>query len=258
MGQKLGQHFLRDKEVLRQILEAAQLTSDDRVLEVGPGRGVLTTPLCRKVARVVAFEIDTALARQLAARPNLEIVPGDFLQCFPNASVDGTGWKVVANLPYLVTTPILEKLIENVNTFASMVLMMQWEVAERITSPGTRESGALTFFVQFWMEAELLFKVAPAAFDPPPKVDSAVIRLTPRKELPCPRPERLFRLVRTAFADRRKMLHKSLSGMLSLFVFEQAGVDPQRRPETLTLSEFIALEASWHVSLQVNSAKNDG
>jgi 16S rRNA (adenine1518-N6/adenine1519-N6)-dimethyltransferase len=244
MGQKHGQHFLNDRQILDRIIDSAQLTSDDRVLEIGPGRGALTRLLVQRVAHVVAFEIDERLAAGLARRHNLELIVGDFLNMFPHSSVSGSGWKVVANLPYLVTSPILARLTESASQFTSLVLMMQLEVAERITSPATRHAGALTYFVQFYFETELLFGVPPEAFDPPPQVESAVVRLKPRPHPPSPRPERFFKLVRTAFAQRRKTLRKSLSGMVSAEAFETAGIDPQRRPETLTVEEMAKLEAA--------------
>lgn len=241
-----SQHFLRDSTVVERILEAASLTPEDRVLEIGPGAGALTLPMIMRAGRVLACEIDPHWASRLGAAPNLTVVRQDFLDVDLARLLPEPGWKVVANLPYAVTTPILEKLLSApFGLFSAMWLMVQKEVAERVVARGTRSSGSLSHFVQLRAHAELLFTVPARCFAPPPEVESAVLHLVPR-----PLPEglevaRLERLVRTAFAQRRKMLKSSLSGLVDADTWQRSGIDPTRRPETLTLDEFLKLERSW-------------
>ena len=246
MGSRpLGQHFLTDTSIIERILQEAGLAAGHKVLEIGPGRGALTYPMLITGCRVTCIEMDPKLAHKLKPSEQLVVVEGDFLQVDLKevlGPADGS-WKVVANLPYYVTTPILEKLLTQVQPWApDMWLMMQHEVAERIVTPGRRTSGSLTHFVRFFALAEYCFKVPPSAFAPPPEVDSAVVhfRFQPPPE-DCP-PKRLFALVRGAFAQRRKMLRSSLKSLLSPEHFELAGIDPQRRPETLQFEDFLALE----------------
>ncbi|MCA9790517.1 MAG: ribosomal RNA small subunit methyltransferase A [Candidatus Eremiobacteraeota bacterium] len=248
MGRRWGQHFLRDRRVVEKILDAADLGPEDQVLEVGPGPGAMTVPMCERAGRVVAFEIDPQWAEKLPANPNLRVVGGDFLKADLRAELGSGPWKVVANLPYYITGPILEKLFfEGQGLVTDMWLMMQKEVAVRLTSPATREAGSLTYFAAYFCHPKLLFKVKPGSFAPPPEVDSAVVHLHMREEpLECDR-DRLFRLVRQAFSMRRKTLHRSLRGLLEEpgAVLEKAGISGQRRPETLSLEEFIRVERAW-------------
>lgn len=252
MGRRWGQHFLRDQEVVRQILQAAEVGPDDRVLEIGPGRGALTLPMARRAGRVIAFEIDPELARALPSRDNLTVLCQDFLEAaLDQILLDPPGWKVVANLPYYITAPILEKLlVEADQRVDGMWLMMQQEVAERILSPATRKAGSLTYFVNYFAQPSMVLAVAPDAFAPPPEVGSAVVELVPRRERDRAAAAGLFSLVRRAFSQRRKTLRKSLRGLLEDpgALLENAGIDPGRRPETLTLEEFLALERAWRRS----------
>ncbi|MBI3927451.1 MAG: ribosomal RNA small subunit methyltransferase A [Armatimonadetes bacterium] len=243
MGRRLGQHFLRAPGVVEKILSAAGITRADSVVEIGPGEGALTFPLCREAGRVVAFELDRRLAEALPPLPRLEVRCQDFLE---SRLDEFRGWKVVANLPYYITSPIVEKLLVEGRSLAGMWLMMQREVAERIVSPGTRQAGSLTYFVQFFTRPKLLFRVKPGSFRPPPEVESAVVELLPRDELPSSDPVRFQRLVRTVFSMRRKTLRRSLSTIHSEpeRPLELAGIDPSRRPETMSLEEFLRLEAA--------------
>lgn len=245
MRQRWGQHFLHDSEAVRKIVEAAALGPGDRVLEIGPGEGVLTLPLTEAAGEVVACEIDPELARKLPQRPNLRVVQQDFLQVDLRELLRDPGWKVVANLPYYITGPILEKLLlEGSSLITAMWLMMQWEVAERILSPASRKAGSLTYFVGYFAEPRLALKVKPGAFRPPPEVDSAVLELRLRPDRDEQAQRGLFRLVRAAFNQRRKTLRRSLRSVLEEpeTWLEKAGIDPGRRPETLSLEEFLRLE----------------
>jgi 16S rRNA (adenine1518-N6/adenine1519-N6)-dimethyltransferase len=238
------------------MVEAAHLQGTDQVLEIGPGRGDLTRHLVQGAGRVLAVELDAALARALPQRvpaPNLEVLCADILDLKLSAILEPPGWKVVANLPYYITSPVLEKLLtEGAGRVEGMWLMVQSEVARRVVARGTREGGALSYFVQYHAEPRLLFTVPARAFQPPPQVESAVLELRPRPRPPFQAPpERLFRLVRAAFSARRKTLRRSLDSLLggrAGEVLERAGIDPTRRPETLTLEEFGALARAWEES----------
>lgn len=242
-GRPLGQHFLNDPEFIDRILEAASPQKDERILEIGPGRGAITYPLLLSGARVLAVELDAELAGKLKPSPGLVVVQQDFLQADLSQLLGEPGWKVVANLPYYITTPILEKLLTQSNGLIDeMWLMMQHEVAERIVSPATRESGSLTHFVEFYARASYLFKLPPTAFQPPPEVHSAVVHFKLHPPPPDCQPKRFFQILRQAFSQRRKMLRASLRGLVAPESFEAAGVGSDRRPETLTFDDFLRLE----------------
>lgn len=256
MGKKWGQHFLRSAATVEKILDAAELSPDRPVLEIGPGEGVLTLELCRRASRVHAFEIDPQLAEALRQKEidNLTVHQGDFLRQDPAECLGADGLDqltVVANLPYYITAPIMERLFwERPLGIERAVLMMQHEVAARVCGPASREAGALTYIVGAFFEASYLFEVPPGCFSPPPKVDSAVILLTPRPDTPqsyATRKRCYERLVSTAFRARRKQLARSLrvlhpdpTGPLA-----QSGIDPKRRPETLTVQDFWELARKW-------------
>lgn len=244
MGRPLGQHFLTDAHWIERILEAARPAPGERILEIGPGRGALTFPMAMAGAQVLAVEVDPELAARLRTSSGLVVVEQDFLQVkLAELLPPPSDWKVVANLPYYITTPILEKLLtEGGGRISDMWLMMQHEVAERIVSPASRLSGSLTHFVRFYSQASYLFRVPPAAFQPPPEVDSAVVHFRFHEPPGDCQPRRFFQILRQAFAQRRKMLRSSLKGLVQPEQFEAAGVDPQRRPETLSFEEFVALE----------------
>jgi 16S rRNA (adenine1518-N6/adenine1519-N6)-dimethyltransferase len=247
----LGQNFLVDPHAAAMILDAAGLTKDDTVVEIGPGHGVLTGGLAERAGKVIAVELDgrliAKLRRELAGRGNLEIVHADALK-YPFDRLPGRV-KVVANLPYYISTPIITKLVSARSNISLMVLMLQKEVAERISAPpGGKVYGYLSVMVQLHCEAETLFTVPASSFDPAPKVESAVLRLAVR-EAPAAkcRDYRLFeRVVSAAFSQRRKTLANSLrsSGLFSpegIARLKGSGIDPTRRAETLSVSEYAAL-----------------
>lgn len=243
---RLGQHFLKDSGIIRKILAEARVGPEDRILEIGPGRGALTLPLAEAAGRVLAIELDAELAGRLPSHPHLEVVQADILELdLDHLLAPYDDWKVVSNLPYYITTPILEKLLTQGKTrIAELWVMVQKEVADRMSARGTRESGALSHFVQYHAQTRTLFRVRPGSFQPPPEVDSAVVHLRVHRTPPVDAPEELlFRLIRTAFGGRRKTLRRSLAGVLPdpVPVLEAAGLDPMRRPETMVLEDFAAL-----------------
>ncbi|MBQ7528844.1 ribosomal RNA small subunit methyltransferase A [bacterium] len=251
MPRPLGQHFLKNKEIIRKIIEAAQLQPSDQVLEIGPGEGAITGLLAQNAQKVLAVELDEHLADNLPSLPNLKVLKANFLN-INLAEILGSSpgkWKVVANLPYYITSPIIEKLlIEGSPFIESMVIMIQKEVADRIKALACRETGAFSYFVNYYAQVEMLFKVKPGSFNPPPQVDSAVIRLTPRllPEIEAPA-DLLFKVTRTAFSARRKTLRKSLQPLAQSMnsdldrAFQKANIPGEKRPEELTLLDFSHL-----------------
>lgn len=242
----LGQNFLFDPSILRNIIRSADLSDKDTVVEIGPGPGRLTRLLAERVKKVIAIELDpylyNKLTEELQDLDNIDLVLGDALK-FPFERLDR--FKVVANIPYYITTPIIFRLIEAAQKLESMTLTIQKEVAERIVAgPGTKTYGVLSIMVQFRTEPDLKFIIPKEAFRPVPKVDSAVIHMKLRREpAVAVADEALFtRIVKTAFSQRRKTLSNSLKAFGNIRdILMQAGIDPQRRPETLGLPEFALL-----------------
>ncbi len=255
MGRRWGQHFLRSQGVIDRIVAGGELEQDGKVLEIGPGEGVVTRGLCAQASQVHAFEIDPDLAARLRDHgpANLIVHEGDFLkQDLSPLAEGGEPWTVVANLPYYITAPILDRLLwDRPLPLRHAVLMMQKEVAERICRPAHRDAGALTYIVGAFHKVEYLFTVPPGCFAPPPKVDSAVIKVVPEgldADDPRPALAPLYeRLVSTAFGQRRKQMGRSLRSMDASAPdrLEAAGIDPARRPETLTVEEFWTLARTW-------------
>lgn len=283
---RLGQHFLFDGNIIRRIVSEAGIGPKDVVLEIGPGLGSLTQALAAEAGRVMAVELDRrlipALHEALSNFDNVEIIQGDALKLDLEALVRTRGWwvspaagseagmppgheegsrsyKVVANLPYYITTPLVIRLLERCPGAKLLVVMVQEEVASRlVATPGTPDYGALSVAVQFYSQPQLLLKVRPTVFWPRPEVGSAVVRLTLKPELDLQPGERelLFRVVRAAFGRRRKTLANSLEGLQveseakgrttlnkeQVFkLLAQAEVDAERRGETLSLEEFTRL-----------------
>lgn len=253
MSKKLGQNFLIDASIVQGIVDAAEIQPGERVLEIGPGIGTLTQGLAEAGAEVTAVELDkklpAVLAETLKAYDNVTIVPGDILKVnIPEIMGEGP-FKVAANLPYYITTPILMALLERHLPITRMVTMVQKEVAERmIAKPGSRTYGALSVAVQYYTEPEIVLDVPPRSFIPAPEVDSVVIackvRETPAVDV---MDEKMFfRVVKAAFGQRRKTLSNALKGgglpkEQVRDAMEAAGIDPTRRGETLSLNEFAKL-----------------
>ncbi|HET8677973.1 MAG TPA: 16S rRNA (adenine(1518)-N(6)/adenine(1519)-N(6))-dimethyltransferase RsmA [Blastocatellia bacterium] len=259
----LGQNFLSDKNVSRRIVESVSPQKGDLIIEIGPGTGALTRLLTEAAGRVIAFEIDTRLVEELReslSASNLEIIEADaldlnwrqFLTERRRSGTDGLRVRVVANLPYYISTPILQKLIEHHDMIFDLTLMLQSEVVERITAdPGGRDYGYLSVLVQYYSEARKLFDVPPTAFRPVPKVHSAVVRLVMRERPPVEVSSEgdFFVLVRAAFAQRRKTILNNLKAAHTRFAFnipieqalEQAKIDSRTRAEALSIADFAAL-----------------
>ena len=271
---QLGQNFLVNPEVLKIILEAGELSDADTVIEIGAGLGCLTNVVARHAKHVIAIEVDAllynVLASQFLTNPRVQLLNTDILKLELNSllsdgtgtvpttlnpTADGTGtvpttFKIIANLPYSITTPILWKLLAHHKQIDSCVLMMQKEVAERIVAgPGGKDYGALTIGVAYHAEATLIATLSPENFYPAPKVDSAILKLEMREtpKVAVENEELFFKVVRTAFRTRRKMLKNALtrgefaSGEVLAAAFAELGIAPQRRAETLDITEFAAL-----------------
>ncbi|AFZ30876.1 dimethyladenosine transferase [Gloeocapsa sp. PCC 7428] len=256
-----AQHWLKNEKALNQIVAAAEITKRDRILEIGPGTGVLTRRLLPLAESVVAVEIDLdlceLLAKKLGNTENFLLLQGDFLELdlpslltsFPNFQSPN---KVVANIPYNITGPILEKLLgtianPNPQPFDLIVLLVQKEVADRLyAKPGSKTFGALSVRVQYLAECEFIYHVNAKSFYPPPKVDSAVVRLRPRQlQLPPLNPHHLETLVQLGFAAKRKMLRNNLKAIIErdrlTKLLENLEINPQARAEDLSVTQWISL-----------------
>ena len=232
MRQALGQHFLVKGKILERIAKAACGERVPLVVEIGPGRGALTERLLERADRVVAVELDPSLVAHLRDRwPALEVIECNALETDLSQWGEGV---LAGNLPYYIATPIISNYVRKPGVLRHGVFLIQKEVAERITAkPGTRDYGYLSVECQLLAKAEYLFSVPPGAFRPPPKVDSAVIRLTPRTELAVTDPDAFLRFVSVCFRQKRKMLRNNVPGLPEEF--------GSRRAEQLTVAEFVEL-----------------
>lgn len=285
-----GQNFISDPQIIEAIVDASGAGPLDTVVEIGPGKGALTCSLAERAARVIAVELDSTviplLKGNLAGAKNVEIVNEDILKfdwslavsggfgpsdgasgaateikckqgAYPQTPCNGGALRIVGNLPYYITTPILLGILEKNVPAKSITVMVQKEVAERIAAgPGGRDYGVLSISLQYYADCSYVLDVPAEYFEPRPKVDSAVVNLTLKKERildPSEEPG-FFALVKAAFSQRRKTLQNSLSGFSKggpggqalskeqlLAAFEKAGIDPMRRPETLSIEEFAEL-----------------
>ena len=259
-AKKFGQNFLIDTHVLDKIIAAAEITKDDFVLEIGPGIGTMTQYLCEHAGRVMAVEIDKnllpILADTLKEYDNVTVVNEDILKLdigkIAEEYNDGKPIKVVANLPYYITTPIIMALFESHVPLASVTVMVQKEVADRMQSgPGTKDYGALSLAVQFYSKAEIVANVPANCFMPRPNVGSAVIRLTCHEERPVDVKDEnfMFKIIRASFNQRRKTLQNGLNNASNLNVnkeqvvaaLEKIGLPATVRGEALSLEQFAAL-----------------
>ncbi|WP_078556462.1 16S rRNA (adenine(1518)-N(6)/adenine(1519)-N(6))-dimethyltransferase RsmA [Bacillus alkalicellulosilyticus] len=261
LKKSLGQNFLIDLNILQNIVNAAELTDQSFVIEVGPGIGALTEQLAKRAKKVVAFEIDNrlipVLADTLADYENVQVIHNDILKANVHEVIHkefgpDSDVMVVANLPYYITTPILMKLLEEKLPIQGIVVMIQKEVAERIAAkPGTKEYGSLSIAAQYYAKAETVLTVPKTVFVPQPNVDSAVLRLTIRENpiVEVDDEDFFFQVVRASFAQRRKTILNNLIHNLSLKeqksaleeVLTVSKIDPKRRGETLSIQEFAEL-----------------
>lgn len=246
---RFGQNFLIDNSIVEKIIEAADIKETDTVLEIGPGKGVLTSLLQKKAKRLVVVEIDKDLVRVLkdvfSKEENIEIIEGDFLKLdIESLFEEGEIVKVVANLPYYITTPIMMKLFESKISFERLVVMVQREVALRMCAkPGTKDYGALTLAVDFYTDPRIVTEVSPNCFRPAPKVSSSVVSLDKKEEL-CSgfEKENLFKIIKLSFAQRRKTLINALSSVIEKDrlkeILLELGFNENIRGEMLSLEQF--------------------
>ena len=262
LTKSLGQNFLTDKNIIDNIIEASNIGENDLVIEIGPGIGVITKEAAAKAGSVIAVEIDKnlipILQETLADETNVKIINRDILKTDLTAVIEDEkknfpqmeSVRIIGNLPYYITTPIIMKLLEDGVPADSITVMMQKEVADRIkAAPGNKERGALSVAVQYYCQVVKVTDVPKEVFVPAPKVDSTVLRLDIRKEKPVElKDDKLFfKAVKSGFAQRRKTLLNSLASGTGLGkdkigqILEEAGIDPGRRAETLDIDEFAKI-----------------
>lgn len=241
---RLGQHFLVDPNVLQRIMNAAELEKDDLVIEIGSGLGIMTSELAQRAHHVIAVEIDKELLRisrdVLKPFNNISFVDKDFLKTHLAELALGRRYKIIGNLPYYITAPIIEKILEAENRPELAVLMVQKEVAERMAaSPGSKKFGSFSIFAQYHAEVKLNSFVSKSSFHPWPEVGSAIVILRPHKtpRYPVKDQKSFFKIVHAAFQQRRKQLKNSLAH----FSIRSTKIDLSRRPEDLSIEEFAEL-----------------
>jgi 16S rRNA (adenine1518-N6/adenine1519-N6)-dimethyltransferase len=247
MKRPFGQHFLFDPNILKKIIACGGVTREDTVVEIGPGLGTLTKFLSFYAKKIIAIEIDKRLIEKLegilSSSSNVEIIQADAMK-FPYDTIEGN-FKVVANIPYYITTPLLFRLLEFKEKITDMTLLMQKEVAKRIAaSHGSKDYGVLSISAQFHTRPELKFMVSRKAFVPPPEVDSAVVHfnVSPFPLYPVSDEKLFFDIVRTAFGQRRKIISNSLKKFEGIGnALADSGIDPGLRPEKLSVGDFVRL-----------------
>ncbi|MBZ6003244.1 16S rRNA (adenine(1518)-N(6)/adenine(1519)-N(6))-dimethyltransferase RsmA [Leuconostoc gelidum subsp. aenigmaticum] len=258
---KFGQNFLTDLDVLHGIVDTADITNEDYVIEIGPGIGSLTEQIARAAKKVLAIEIDTQMVKVLGETlkdyDNVKVISGDILemnlrQIITEEFGENAHVKVVANLPYYITTPILMQLLRTNITWDNIVVMMQREVADRLNADvGTKAYGVLTLTIQYFANAQLAIEVPATAFNPAPKVESAVVKLTPLvPQVTVDQPERLFGVIKGSFSHRRKSLWNNMLQTYGKDIYtkekitaalKQADIDPSIRAERLDLTQLTTL-----------------
>ena len=247
MKRPFGQHFLFDPNILKKIIAVSGVSKLDTVVEIGPGLGTLTKFLAFYARRVTAIELDKKLIGKLddmfENELHVDIIQGDAMK-FPYETVEGD-FRVVANIPYNITTPLIFKLLEFRDRMPSMTLLMQKEVARRIVAPpGSKEYGVLSISTQLYTKPTLEFKVSRKAFLPPPNVDSAVVHfeVSPKPLFDVKDADFFLSVVKTAFSQRRKMISNSLKEFEGITdALDEAGIDPKIRPEKLSAEDFVRL-----------------
>ncbi|MGQ7245956.1 16S rRNA (adenine(1518)-N(6)/adenine(1519)-N(6))-dimethyltransferase RsmA [Halomonas sp. V046] len=254
---RFGQNFLRDLGIISRIVRSIGARPGDRVVEIGPGQGALTEPLLVDTAgRLEVIELDRdlipGLRVQFFDQPDFVIHEGDALKMdFVALRGDGQPLRVVGNLPYNISTPLISHLLRAGDAVLDMHFMLQKEVVDRLAAPpGGSERGRLSVLAQYFCDVESLFVVPPEAFVPQPKVDSAIVRLTPRAQRTCQADDEalLFDVVRSAFGQRRKTLRNNLKGRIEADALDALGIDPSRRPQTLSVEEFVTIANAIHAA----------
>ncbi len=244
---RFGQNFLRDESVIEAITRSVLPTAADHLVEIGPGEGALTQALIGSGCTLDAIELDRDLRTRLLAafstHPRFTLHSADALAFdFWGLRIEAEHLRIVGNLPYNISTPLIFRLLDHADLIIDMHFMLQLEVVERLAaSPGSKDWGRLGVMAQFQCQVEHLFDVPPEAFYPPPKVQSAVVRLTPRSHLPSVKRAALAKVVTQAFAQRRKTLRNNFKGVLEDREFEALHIDPSARAETLSIEDFIAI-----------------
>lgn len=250
---RFGQNFLQDQSVISDIVAAIDPQSDQHLVEIGPGRGALTLPLVSASGQLDVIELDRDLVPLLQAKlseySQLTVHQADALNFdYSTLVTHGEKLRVIGNLPYNITTPLLFHLLSQASSVEDMCFMLQREVVERICAqPGSKTYGRLSIMVQYQCDATLLFIVPPEAFDPIPKVDSAIIYLRPRAEfvggdVPI---DALNTVVTKAFSQRRKTIANTLKNMISQTALEAENIDLQQRPETISIEQYVAITRAW-------------
>lgn len=243
---RFGQNFLQNQHVIQQIIEAINPQPEDNILEIGPGLGALTQPLLRRVNRLTAVEIDRDLQQHVAQLPmaaeKLTLIGADALKI--DYSQFGKQLRVVGNLPYNISTPILGRLLQYTDCIEDMYFMLQKEVVDRMAAPcGIKDYGRLSVMLQYQCLVEHLFDVPPEAFDPQPKVNSAIVRLIPYRDSPYSfvSIDALEKIVATSFSMRRKTLINNLKGLISATELTDLNIDGTKRPEQISVAEYVQL-----------------
>ena len=246
---RFGQNFLVDNNIIEKIVSAIAPTPNQNLIEIGPGQGAITGPVLEKCPRLNVIELDRDLIPLLQKKfhqyPELHIHQGDALKTdFSQFYREGKPLRIIGNLPYNISTPLMFHLLSYSGQIRDMYFMLQKEVVTRLAAvPGDKNYGRLSIMVQYYCQVEPLFQVPPTAFRPAPKVESAIVRLLPYPEPPYPADDLqlLSRLVRACFQQRRKTMRNTLKHMLNAEQLEQLGIDLTRRPETLSVEDFVVL-----------------
>ena len=246
---RFGQNFLQDASVIQRIADSVVKTEDLSLVEIGPGQGAITKPLLQRYEHLTAVEVDRDLAdylrNQFSDKAGFKLINADILKTDICSLLNGkTGLSIAGNLPYNISTPLIFHLLQHHELVRQMVFMLQMEVVDRMCAkPGDSGYGRLSIMVQYYCQVEKLFMVPPEAFYPVPAVHSAVVRLVPWQQLPCPaqNPGHFAILVRDAFNQRRKTLRNSLKNHISSAALAQLGIDGSLRPEALTLADYVSI-----------------